>query len=316
MATVYSAEFTEVQGGETSTFEWGNFEGPPFDGFGQLPTLDFREACVAIGYKGDDGRFHVCGSGTMIALGVILTATHVLDEMEGGAPLAWAYLPNGRLRLWVPVRRANYSITVESPLPTAPDQVETHDISLIACELISPPEIDFPIRIARASVDVPKLGARLWAVGHRRVNSIEQEMPEVALFASSGLVTEVYPSRRDKMLPNPCVEADMTTIGGMSGGPVYDERGHVVGVVSTSMQGAPDVQCRPTHVSMMWPAFLLDVGIGWPAHRWDSIAAQMMNTLVHAPKRGLSNIRGHAGRDPDGRWYYFVPDDLPTKAPE
>jgi len=309
MATEYSATFTDVQGGENSTLEWGDFEGPGFDGFSQMPTLDFREACVAIGYKGDDGRFHVCGSGTMIALGVILTATHVLDETTGGAPLAWAYLPNGRLRLWGPVRRANYSITVPSPHPTEPDQVETHDISLIACELISPPEVEFPIRIARASVAVPSIGARLWAMGHRRVNPVEQETPDVALFASSGLVTLVYPDRRDKMLPNPCVEAEMTTIGGMSGGPVYDERGHVVGVVSTSVQGISDEATRPTFVSMMWPAFLLDVGVGWPAHRWDSFAAQLMTTLVHAPKRGLSNIRGHAGRTPEGRLYYVVPDD-------
>lgn len=51
--------------------------------------------------------------------------------------------------------------------------------------------------------------------------------------ASPGL--RGYPHGRDRvMLPWPVLEVDCPTWGGMSGGPVFDEHGHLIGLLCSS----------------------------------------------------------------------------------
>jgi len=57
-----------------------------------------------------------------------------------------------------------------------------------------------------------------------------------------GQITEVYPDGRDKvMLPYPCYETSMPIHGGASGGPVFNEQGHVFALNSTGYPDVPDV---------------------------------------------------------------------------
>jgi hypothetical protein len=50
-----------------------------------------------------------------------------------------------------------------------------------------------------------------------------------------GKVVQVFPRGRDRtMLVGPCFQTDMHIHGGASGGPVFNENGHVIGVNSTS----------------------------------------------------------------------------------
>jgi len=51
-----------------------------------------------------------------------------------------------------------------------------------------------------------------------------------------GLVEEYFPNGRDlAMQPGECVQTSMNTMGGASGGPVFNERGEVFAVVSSGM---------------------------------------------------------------------------------
>jgi hypothetical protein len=71
-----------------------------------------------------------------------------------------------------------------------------------------------------------------------------------------GIVTECYPSGRDRvMMPGPCFLTSMHLHGGASGGPVFDGSGRVCGINSTSFDGAPNV----SFVSMI--GGLLDIDI-------------------------------------------------------
>lgn len=57
-----------------------------------------------------------------------------------------------------------------------------------------------------------------------------------------GTVIETFPDGRDKyLLPNPCFRTDIHLHPGSSGGPVFNSKGYVIGVNSTSFQEAPDV---------------------------------------------------------------------------
>jgi Trypsin-like peptidase domain len=57
-----------------------------------------------------------------------------------------------------------------------------------------------------------------------------------------GKISELYLEGRDKStLPGATVEAFMATIGKASGGPVFNEKGEVIGVNSTSLDGEPPV---------------------------------------------------------------------------
>ncbi|GMQ79288.1 MAG: hypothetical protein BMS9Abin02_1863 [Anaerolineae bacterium] len=53
------------------------------------------------------------------------------------------------------------------------------------------------------------------------------------------LVTEFPEGRDSTMLPNPCWKTDMHIHGGASGGPVFNENGHVIGINSTSFPVDP-----------------------------------------------------------------------------
>jgi Trypsin-like peptidase domain len=71
-----------------------------------------------------------------------------------------------------------------------------------------------------------------------------------------GIVTECYPSGRDRvMMPGPCFLTSIHLHGGASGGPVFDQFGRVCGINSTSFDGAPDV----SFVSMIGGLLEIDI---------------------------------------------------------
>lgn len=49
---------------------------------------------------------------------------------------------------------------------------------------------------------------------------------------TSGLVTDCFPQGRGERMPASCIEVAMDSIGGMSGGPVVNDEGWLVGICS------------------------------------------------------------------------------------
>lgn len=112
-------------------------------------------------------------------------------------------------------------------------------------------------RTINLNLSPPEVGERVACFGYPR-SCAELLSPRTLQWGinpttSAGLVTEVFEEYRDKsMLHFPCFEIDARFDGAMSGGPVFNSRGHCCGVICSSREipGARHV----SYASTLWPA--------------------------------------------------------------
>jgi hypothetical protein len=64
------------------------------------------------------------------------------------------------------------------------------------------------------------------------------------------------------MLPWPVLEVECPTVGGMSGGPVFDSRGRLVGLLCSSLD--TEDGHGVTYVSLLWPTLTRGFETVWP----------------------------------------------------
>jgi hypothetical protein len=255
------------------------------DGIGSMDSLhQAGDALVAVAEFGEEGMT-VHGSGVMVAPGVLLTATHVLDvfDRRGAGPVFCTFLPTG-MRAWLPID----VITISGPSAFYHDRKVTSDLSLVSCTLNSEAHADQPLMLAPMQVALPLIGDRLWAMGFRHQH-IDNGGTYVTPLVSSGLVTAAYPNGRGERMASPCFEVEMEAIGGMSGGAVVNADGLLVGIVSSSFDGAP------TYVTLIWDALRMDVKP--PIAK---LSTHDKVSLFGAKAKNLAKIKGDVSRDPFG----------------
>ncbi|WP_345790369.1 S1 family peptidase [Ruegeria pomeroyi] len=214
------------------------------DGIGPMGSMhEAGSSLVAISKETPAGTT-VIGSGVMVARGLLLTATHVLAEFRGlgFGPMCMSFLPRGP-RVWLPYA----STTVSGQSKYDPNHSVVSDISLVSCTLNSDPIPDEPLMLTPLRVALPLIGQRVWAFGFRH-QAISENVPLVTPFVSSGRVSGAFPYGRGERMPSPCIEVDMDTLGGMSGGPVVNDKGELIGIVSSSWEGGP------SYVTLIWDA--------------------------------------------------------------
>lgn len=87
-----------------------------------------------------------------------------------------------------------------------------------------------------------KVGDRLLAIGFPGLPK-PVDNPTVVIsekmYGAVGVVSELYPQGRDRTCPWPTIAVRANWRGGMSGGPVFNEQGNVIGMVSKSID--PDL---------------------------------------------------------------------------
>jgi hypothetical protein len=264
---------------------WVTAEFTPEDGLGPMATLhQAGDSIVAVATITDQGVMAV-GSGVMVAPGLMLSATHVLDEFpqEGAGPVCLTFLPESG-RAWLPRGRT----TAFGASAFDQDRRRVSDLTLLSCSLNSEAHEQFPLALAPLKLALPLIGERLWAFGYRHGDFVDGS-GLLTPYVSSGLVTACFPQGRGERMPSTCIEVAMDTIGGMSGGPVVDEDGWVVGIVSSSLEGGP------TYVTLIWDAMRLSVS-GAPNGVWPTDEA----CLFSGRELGLVRIQGNATRDKSG----------------
>lgn len=255
------------------------------DGMGPMVSLhQAGDSIIAIATMTPEG-FMVIGSGVMVGPGLMLSATHVLDEFpeDGGGPVCLTFLP-GKARAWLPRGRT----TATGPSNFDPDRRRVSDLALISCNLNSAAHEDFPLMLAPIKLALPLIGERLWAFGYRH-GDIVDGAALLTPYVTSGLVTDCFPQGRGERMPATCIEVAMDSIGGMSGGPVVNDDGWLVGIISSSFEGGP------TYVTLLWDAFRLSVS-GAPQSVWPEDDVN----LFMGRKLGLVFIKGEGTRDENG----------------
>jgi hypothetical protein len=183
----------------------------------------------------DGDTVFVHGSAVLVAPGVAFAARHVIEPVssrlcEGGASLSCGSITSCQLMIWH-CHRVTF--------------VANSDLAILVLSYASelPPENIF--RMAVITTRLPKVGEQVSMVGF---TAAKDGFPSEPLGASAqghvrvsmGEITQRYPSGRDKVMVSwPAVEIGSSASGGVSGGPVFDQHGLLLGIVSTSL-GAED----------------------------------------------------------------------------
>ena len=202
------------------------------------------------------------GSAFLVAPGVAITAHHVVEDYEknegllrGDAELV-AFGQQGGLGLsWI-------VHTVVKP--------EAGDVAILLMDLHTPlPEV-FTLLVFELGARLPRVGERGTVLGIRSnlpngINELDDDRRhlgklEASTIASSGPVVELYPNGRP-LLGTPAFALEAISIGGMSGGPVFDARGLAVGMISFSVLHEGTYL---TTASLLWQSLWMEIGPTWP----------------------------------------------------
>lgn len=96
-----------------------------------------------------------------------------------------------------------------------------------------------PVRCSGAP---PVPGERLLAIGYPELGSIKDEPPtdrptyRERMYGAMGTVVAVHPNGLGQSRPWPIIELEAHWRSGMSGGPLFNDRGEIVGLVSSSIE--------------------------------------------------------------------------------
>jgi hypothetical protein len=124
----------------------------------------------------------------------------------------------------------------------------------------------------------------LWAFGYRQ-ESFDESVAGITPYVSSGKVTALFAHGRGERMPASCIEVDMESFGGMSGGAVVNADGDLIGIVSSSFEGGP------TYVTLIWDLLRLTVESKLPC-----FAERGPVGLFDAEMVGLVRIKGQVKR--------------------
>jgi Trypsin-like peptidase domain len=279
---------------------WGGSE---LDGLG--------EVLMAIAVQFEDGTMTVAGSGTMIAPGIVLTATHVLRDIKksGGSLVLISCLPPNRIRVWQPLATDHTLKRLPDPSnPFLHDDVPS-DVALIACELRSEAYPEEPLRLGVLELSPGLPTEMLWASGFRMntnelssdrqvddnwLRTVAVKDPPIVRLVSAGRVLEVFEHGHGRSLPGSVLEIDAVYEGGMSGGPVVNERGHIVGIVSKNLTDGGQA-AKPSYVSMIDPVVFGELApASWPDQYWASSHFATRDAITAGQITMLGRVRQNA----------------------
>ena len=190
----------------------------------------------------EDETSQLCGTGFYISpQGLALSATHNFRERDSGI---FSKIEKVEHVHSVTFARLFYNSNNTIDLIFNPiTQViyrEGFDIAIVFSGIGKRPP-----KLLSITSYIPKIGEEVYAYSYPNkpgfTNNIGTKM-NLEKAEYEGIITAHFPTGRDRiLLPGPCLEARMAAPGGTSGGPVFNNKGHVFGVISTSLDGDPSI---------------------------------------------------------------------------
>lgn len=231
------------------TFHLEHLGGP----HGVTSIGEFDGTALTISFRDDDDH-HTIGSAVMVGPGIAVSAKHVVEGWleaitSGGASAVCQAATKATLLLWDVER-----VTL----------LDDADIAILSIRLRTALPKGNEIFIAHLTTRMPRSGDPVLLCGF---TAGEPSIPigprmhlEGLMRISQGKVLDVWPSGRDRvMLPSASFAVDCPAFGGMSGGPVFDQNGHLVGIVSSSSEGE-----EISYVTHILPAINASFESVWP----------------------------------------------------
>lgn len=216
----------------------------------------FQGAVLAVTTRRLGSPVVVEGTAVVIAPGLALTATHVLDRVlpylsSGDAAVTCIGVRSKGLDLWN-VRKVSYT--------------ESDDLAYLSLELSSPWVEGWSFTSLGITTRAPQQGEELTIVGFRFEDLQEDHGRFTAagdLYAAAGTVTAVYfPFRHLTLMPYPAVEISCGSLGAMSGGAILDRDSLLVGIISRGLE--TDDSRGPTFAAWIVGALNRKLELPWP----------------------------------------------------
>jgi hypothetical protein len=190
---------------------------------------------------------HQCdGSAVLVGPGIAICATHVIQ------PHLEAIVKKRARTLCIGVAGPQGQLWTIKHLTV----LENSDVSILGLKGLSAVPVDGIYYQAHLTTRTPAIGEELSVLGFRT----GEKAPVVegrgihwggALWQVRGRVVDRYQQGRDRvMLPGPCLMLDCASLGGMSGGPVFDQRGFLVGILATGIEAENGTAA--SYVSLLW----------------------------------------------------------------
>jgi hypothetical protein len=234
---------------------------PDQPSFAAPPDLGQFEGLLLVVSYSTAEKHVVLGSAVMVAPGIALCVAHVirvfLDELAAGKVAAmFVGLASHGAEGWKPA----YVTTIDPG-----------EICILSFQYMAqlPPSRTF--HLACLTTRLPAVGERLYMAGFRagagefaRDDSVPAEM-EAHLLISNGPVVELFPHGLGTYKPWSTLTVDCAAVGGMSGGAVFDSRGFLVGLISSSFEMGEGQLPSPTFVALTWSSLGTQFPGIWPA---------------------------------------------------
>ena len=234
--------------------------------FPVLDPFNVRKAVVPLFDARPDGLHK--GLGTAFGVspkGILFTADHVIagyrdrgarldsDTLspifsQSGDQSLFAFLSPGVVygTVHIPHQFFPLILSAHSPTKEGDDPMRElrgeANIQMADVSVLRTQELHEELHTFQVSASSPEIGDTVVAVGFPKLDVIKGGRREVAalleeeMFASYGTVTALHPNGRDRANQTPVFEVEAHWPSGMSGGPVFNQEGHVVGIVSRSME--------------------------------------------------------------------------------
>lgn len=260
--------------GSKLKFSYKLFAPLPFSGLRYVENREAFDGALLGMMFHQEGVYRSLGSAAMVAPGIALAASHVVeaarDSLMNGGGLVYGHTKSN-LMLW-----RIYQFTL----------LDNSDLAILLMEARSNLPEGNNLTQLKLTTRLPERGEPVFVCGIRPAAEhflkVEGNFKfATGAYAATGQVLDVYPAGRDlSKMPWSSFAFECETVGGMSGGPVFDKYGHLVGLLSTGYDGQ-----SLSFASLIGPAVAEKLSPIWPPgiHRPSSSLSEMRELCVIDP---------------------------------
>lgn len=173
-----------------------------------------------------------------VAPGVAITAWHVFKDFLPPIPASGHYLNApmpAEFQVISPLLDQEVIVWPVGSFSVGTDTTGGSDLTAIGCHVSGNQPKQTIHHCLELSTRFPVIGEKLFTLGLKEHSKRRWRGGPVQLevYESAGTVIDVYPKGRGQMPHGPCFAIDSGATGGMSGAPVFDQSGLVVGVLTS-----------------------------------------------------------------------------------